>query len=79
MDIPLWLWAAIVVAATFVLYVRLFRPWQLAWGASAEEVARALPGDVFGLPLAVLAYRRNLESAIACHWTIDAVRFAVGL
>lgn len=45
MDIPLWLWAAIVVAGILVLYVRVFRPWQLAWGASAEEVAGALPGD----------------------------------
>ncbi len=26
-------------------YVRFMRPWQLRWGATDEEVARALPGD----------------------------------
>lgn len=26
-------------------YLGLVRPWQLQWGASAEEVARAMPGD----------------------------------
>ena len=45
MDLPIWLWAAIAVAAGCLVYVRLFRPWQLTWGASAEEVVRALPGD----------------------------------
>ena len=27
------------------LYIRVIRPWQLRWGATDEEVARALPGD----------------------------------
>lgn len=27
------------------VYVRFVRPWQLTWGATAEEVGRALPGD----------------------------------
>src|SRR6516225_5302929 len=26
-------------------YVRFIRPWQLRWGATDEEVARAMPGD----------------------------------
>ncbi len=26
-------------------YVRVVRPWQLAWGATADEAARTLPGD----------------------------------
>jgi hypothetical protein len=34
---------AVGVAA--VVYVRWFRPWQLTWGATVEEVARRLPGD----------------------------------
>ena len=26
-------------------YLRFIRPWQLRWGATDEEVARAMPGD----------------------------------
>ena len=26
-------------------YVRVARPWQLTWGATPDEVARAMPGD----------------------------------
>jgi hypothetical protein len=32
---------AVVVGA----YLRFIRPWQLRWGATYEEVARAMPGD----------------------------------
>ena len=31
--------------AAAVLYGRAWRPWQLTWGATPGEVARALPGD----------------------------------
>jgi hypothetical protein len=34
---------------------------------------------LFGLPMAVLAYRRDIETAIGFHWAIDAVRFVLGL
>ena len=27
------------------LYLRVYRPWQIRWGASDDEVARLLPGD----------------------------------
>jgi len=30
---------------------------------------------LFGLPMAVLAYRRDIEAAISFHWTIDTIRF----
>ena len=33
---------------------------------------------LFGLPMAVLQVRRNLETAIAFHWWIDCVRFLFG-
>jgi len=39
----------------------------------------AFTGLVFGVPLAILAYRRGIEASITAHWTIDAVRFALGL
>ena len=32
-------------AVVGVAYLRVVRPWQLRWGATEEEVARALPGD----------------------------------
>jgi hypothetical protein len=35
---------AIASAACFV-YLRFFRPWQLGWGATADEMMRTLPGD----------------------------------
>jgi hypothetical protein len=33
---------------------------------------------LFGLPMAVLQVRRNLETAIAFHWFIDFARFSFG-
>jgi hypothetical protein len=32
-------------AAATGAYLRFIRPWQLRWGATDEEVARAMPGD----------------------------------
>jgi len=34
---------------------------------------------LFGLPMALLAYKKDIETAIGFHWIIDAVRFALGL
>jgi hypothetical protein len=38
----------------------------------------ALVGLFFGLPMTALAVRRDLESAIGCHWVVDWLRFAAG-
>lgn len=35
----------VAVAGSATAYVRVYRPWQLRWGATDAEVARALPGD----------------------------------
>ncbi len=32
-------------AVSLGVYLRFIRPWQLRWGATDEEVARAMPGD----------------------------------
>lgn len=32
-------------AVTALAYVRVVRPWQLTWGATAAEISRALPSD----------------------------------
>ena len=36
---------AALAAVMVGVYLRFIRPWQLRWGATDEEVARALPGD----------------------------------
>ncbi len=32
-------------AIALSVYLRIIRPWQLRWGATDEEIARAMPGD----------------------------------
>jgi len=36
---------AVLGVVLFGVYLRFIRPWQLRWGATDEEVARAVPGD----------------------------------
>src|SRR6266702_5018106 len=36
---------AVLGAVAIGVYLRFIRPWQLRWGATDEEVARAMPGD----------------------------------
>jgi hypothetical protein len=44
----------VIVSILFALalfYLALFRPWQLRWGATDEEVKRSMPGDnIVGKP-----------------------------
>ena len=35
----------VTAAAKILFYVRVVRPWHSRWGATDEEVARAMPGD----------------------------------
>jgi hypothetical protein len=37
--------AGAVVALAAVVFLGFYRPWQLRWGATAEELARRMPGD----------------------------------
>jgi hypothetical protein len=39
------LFLIISAAAGTVLYLKALRPWQLRWGATDQELARAMPGD----------------------------------
>jgi uncharacterized protein YndB with AHSA1/START domain len=41
----MWLLVFLLAPAFALLYIRVIRPWQLRWGATDEELARALPGD----------------------------------
>jgi hypothetical protein len=34
-----------IAAAVAVTYVKIWRPWELTWGATPDEVSRPLPGD----------------------------------
>ncbi len=36
---------AVSVTVAAIAYIRWFRPWQLTWGATADEVSRPLAGD----------------------------------
>ncbi len=41
----MWLLVFLLAPALALLYIRVIRQWQLRWGATDEELARALPGD----------------------------------
>jgi len=46
MNVPVWLAVAVAAMLTAVIvYLRVFRPWQLTWGATPEEAERPLPSD----------------------------------
>ena len=34
-----------IAATVTVTYVKIWRPWELTWGATPDEVSRPLPGD----------------------------------
>ncbi|HPH96283.1 MAG TPA: hypothetical protein PKW33_06305 [Anaerolineaceae bacterium] len=42
MEIGIILLAILLLGAVYLLWLR---PWQLHWGATAEELARSMPGD----------------------------------
>lgn len=45
MNARRWLSVVGVIGLAAAAYVRAYRPWQLAWGATPEEISRRLPGD----------------------------------
>lgn len=46
MTLLVWFGIVTAIASTVIAaYLRFFRPWQLSWGATADEVGRTLPGD----------------------------------
>jgi hypothetical protein len=68
---------AVGLSVTFHAAVHV--PELLLTSPVSALVTAAVVGVVFGLPIALLAARRSIESAIGFHWVIDAVRFALGL
>lgn len=68
------------IAAFFALLVHNFSHFtelfmDAPWLALGMGTATAL---IWGLPLTILALRRDLESAIAFHWVQDLFRFIAG-
>lgn len=53
------LWTTLSVAAAALLYAFVVRRRLLAWGATPDEVAKPVPGDVF-LPEATSACTRAI-------------------
>lgn len=45
MNLKKFVWMIIAAAGMAVLYLKFYRPWQLRWGATADELSRAMPGD----------------------------------
>ena len=61
--------ATITMGVTCMAYVRFVRPWVLNWGATKEEVQRAMPGDDI-LPDASLQTTRviAIHAPPECIW-----------
>ena len=63
---------AVVVAG--MLFFALYRPWQLKWGATSEEVSRSMPGDdVVAVPTfsATRAVTVNAPSEAVWPWLLQ--------
>jgi hypothetical protein len=57
------------LAALVVLYVVVIRPWHMRWGATAEEVRRALPGDeLVPRPKARATHGITIQASAAEVW-----------
>jgi len=70
--------AVIAIVLSAVFHAAIHVPDLIVSNPVAAIGTTAVLSVVFGIPLAVLAYRRGIESAMACHWTIDAIRFGIG-
>jgi hypothetical protein len=68
--------SAIVMAVVFHAFVHV--PALLLTNPVAALVTVAILSVAFGLPMAILAYKKDIESAMGFHWIIDALRFSIG-
>jgi hypothetical protein len=71
--------ALVAIALSAVFHSALHVPDLFLSAPLAALGFTAVTALLFGVPLAVLAYRRGVESSIAGHWMVDAVRFSLGL
>jgi len=68
----------LAIALSVAFHAAVHVPEMLVTSPVSALMTAAVIGVVFGLPMAVLAVRRSVESAIGFHWVIDAVRFGLG-
>jgi hypothetical protein len=59
----------LVIAAGAVAYAKAWRPWQLRWGATDEEVARSLPGDEM-VPTTTFSATRAISIGVFAGQTV---------
>lgn len=69
----IFIYSLLVIPHTLLHYPDLFIE-SPGWAI----VMCILSGVLFGLPMALLMKRKNLQMAIGMHWFIDFVRFAAG-
>ena len=65
---------ALGVLLLAILYIALFRPWQLRWGATDDELERAMPGDdIVGRPSfnATRGVTINAPAATIYPWIVQ--------
>ncbi len=74
---PRWVWTIAIVMAV-VPHSLLHLPDLFLQNPLMGLAMLLATSLLFGLPMALLQVRRNLESAMAFHWLIDAVRFVFG-
>jgi hypothetical protein len=70
---------ALAIFVSVVFHAALHVPELLVTSPLAALAVTAFMSAIFGLPMALLAYKRDVETAIGFHWAIDALRFSLGL
>ncbi|HJT38152.1 MAG TPA: hypothetical protein VJ818_06980 [Actinomycetota bacterium] len=68
-----WGWPLLVVFleigfVSFIAYVVLVRPWASRWGATDEEIARAMPGDEIIAPANSTTRAISIDATVAEIW-----------
>ncbi|MCD1295090.1 hypothetical protein CUJ83_08775 [Methanocella sp. CWC-04] len=69
--------SSIFMAAAF--HAAIHVPELFAQNIVAAMVMTIVMSVLFGLPMAILAYKKDIETAIGFHWVIDALRFSLGI
>lgn len=70
---------ASAIFMAIVFHSALHVPQTIISSPLSALVTVLITSILFGLPMAYLAYKKDIETAIGFHWVIDAVRFTLGL
>jgi hypothetical protein len=75
---PFTFFIAFLLCVLMLGYLALLRPWQLRWGATADEIKRPMPGDdIVGQPSfnATRAVTINAPAENIYRWIVQKVSF----